>query len=396
MNHKDKGSASFYGSSMTDINVITDTKSLEQFCDAIRQETYITVDTEFLRERTYFAQLCLIQVAGQEQAAVIDPLAPDIALEPLWEILRNPAILKVFHAGKQDLEIFYHLMDKTLPTPVFDTQIAAMALGYTEQIGYAALVDSVTGTMIDKTQQYTDWSKRPLKESQLTYALSDVTELRRVYDHMLAELERTDRTEWIADLMTDLTHPAFYEPAPEDAWQKVKLRSHKAVPWKALKLLSAWREREAMRQNRPRSFFLKDEVLAQIALTHPKSIDELAGIRGIGGLAKGRAAEPIVALCIEATQTAQPSDVPTRSDSQRTTSLEEDQLDLLRLALKLVARQLNVAPRLLADNTDLLEFVRKTADARLLGGWRFEAFGRQAQDLLAGKAAIGVKGIYAV
>ena len=384
---------------MTDLatpQVITDTATLEQFCETIAGDTYIAVDTEFLRERTYFAQLCLIQIAGKDNAAIIDPLAPGIQLEPLWEILRNSSILKVFHAGKQDLEIFYHLMDKTLPTPVFDTQIAAMALGYTEQIGYAALVDAVTGKQIDKTQQYTDWSKRPLKESQLTYALSDVTELRHVYDHMLAELEHHGRTEWTADIMDDLVQPANFEPAPDDVWQKIKLRSHKPGPWKTLKKLAAWREREAMRLNRPRSFFMKDEVLAQIALTGPRSIDELAQIRGIGGTAKSKGADQIVAICVEAAATATPADVPGRSESQRLTSLEEDQLDLLRLALKLSARQLNVAPRLLADSEDLLDFVRKTADARLLGGWRFEAFGRQGLDLLAGKAAIGVKGIYAV
>ncbi len=394
---KDKSySKRLQAESMDNINVITNTAALEQFCNAIAHDTYIAVDTEFLRERTYFAQLCLIQIAGEQDAAIIDPLASDIDLTPLWAILRNSAIRKVFHAGKQDLEIFYHLMDKSLPANVFDTQIAAMALGYTEQIGYAALVENVTGQQIDKTQQYTDWSKRPLKDSQLTYALSDVTELRHVYDHMLAELDRTGRLDWTADLMADLVDSAVYEPAPDEVWQKIKLRSHKAVPWKALKMLAAWREREAMRLNRPRSFFMKDEVLAQIALTCPRSIDELAQIRGIGGTAKSKSADPIIAICREAIATAVPSDVPAKTDSQRLTGPEEDQLDLLRLALKISARQLNVAPRLLADSDDLMDFVRKSGETRLLIGWRYDAFGRQAEDLLNGKAAIGVKGIYAV
>lgn len=378
------------------INVITDTTALEQFCATIAKDRYITVDTEFLRERSYFAHLCLIQVAGTDAAAIIDPLAQGISLEPLWEILRNPKILKVFHAGKQDLEIFYHLMNKTLPSSVFDTQIAAMALGYTEQIGYAALVESVNGTIIDKTQQYTDWSIRPLKPSQLSYALSDVTELRLVFEHVEAELKRLGRTEWTQDLMQDLVDPLEYEPAPEEAWQRIKLRSHKPVAWLALKALAAWREREAIRMNRPRSFVMKDEVLSQIALSCPKSVEDLAGIRGIGGLAKSKSAEPIVAICVDAYQNATPSDVPVRSESHRLNQNEEDQLDLLRLALKISARQLEVAPRLLADSDDLVQFVKNASGARLKDGWRYEAFGKQAEALLSGKAAIGVKGIYAV
>jgi ribonuclease D len=375
--------------------LITDTDALAHFCQNISKDAFLTIDTEFMRERTYYSQLCLIQVAGEDHAAVIDPLASGIDLAPLWVLLRDPKIVKVFHAGSQDLEIFYRLMGD-LPQNMVDTQIAAMALGYAEQIGFANLVDMVTGVKIDKTEQYTDWSKRPLRPSQLSYALSDVTELRPVYAHMQAELEQKGRLEWIADLIADLNDPENYKPSPDQVWQKIKLRSHKPAPWLALKKLASWREYEAMRANRPRSFIIKDEVLAQIAMVCPKTIDDLAAIRGIGGLAKNRAAEVIVNLCIEAAKNATADDVPSRDEKDRLTAAQEDQLDLLRLALKIMARQLRVVPRLLADSDDLTDFVQKKDGNRLSTGWRWDAFGQQAQALIDGKAAIAVSGIYEV
>ncbi|HEY1097104.1 MAG TPA: ribonuclease D [Alphaproteobacteria bacterium] len=381
---------------MNDSTLITDNKALAAFCDQIRHEPFLTIDTEFMRERTYYSQLCLIQIAGENAAAAIDPLAEGLDLAPVFEILRDPKVIKVFHAGKQDLEIFYRLMNGELPVNCFDTQIAAMALGYAEQIGFAALVDMVTGGKIDKTEQFTDWSRRPLRPSQLTYALSDVTELRPVYIHMQAELDRLNRMEWIQDQLDEFNDPDTYKSEPDEVWQKIKLRSHKPAPWLALKKIATWREHQAMHINRPRSFILKDDVLSQIALVCPKTVEELQGIRGIGGLAKSRSAEQIVALCNKALAEATPEDVPARDQNDRLNQSQEDQMDLLRLALKIMARQLKVVSRLLADTEDLTDFILKKSHSRLKTGWRWEAFGKQAQALLDGKAAIGVSGIYEV
>jgi ribonuclease D len=375
---------------------ITDTQALIAFCDAVKKDDFLAIDTEFMRERTYFSQLCLIQIAGEHHAAMIDPLADGIDLEPVFALMRDPSIVKVFHAGKQDLEIFYRLMGEELPQNLFDTQIAAMALGYTEQIGFAALVEAVTGGKIDKTEQFTDWSRRPLRPAQLTYALSDVTELRPIYIHMQQDLQRLNRHEWVKDMMDEFNDPQSYHLDPDNVWQKTKLRTQKPASWLALKKLASWREQQAIKQNRPRSFIMKDDVLAQIALVCPKTIEDLQQIRGIGAMGKNKYAEHIVMLCQEAAKQATPDDVPSRPEMNRLNQTQEDHMDLLRLALKIMARQSRVVPRLLADSDDLSDLILKKPDCRLKTGWRYEAFGRQAEALLAGKAAIGVTGLYEV
>jgi ribonuclease D len=381
---------------MTLLPLIADNQALVNFCAQIKKDRFLAMDTEFMREKTYFSQLCLIQIAGEHVAAAIDALAEGLDLEPIFALMRDPSVVKVFHAGKQDLEMFCRMMGDQPPVNLFDTQIAAMALGLTEQIGFAALVDIVTGGKIDKTEQFTDWSRRPLRPAQLSYAISDVTELRPIYSYMQTELDRLDRHDWVKDMMDSFNDPRGYDIDPNEVWQKIKLRTQKPACWLALKKLAAWREQQAMRQNRPRSFIMKDDVLAQIALVCPKTIEDLQQIRGIGGLGKSKYADHVLAMCKDAAAQATPDDVPPRPEINRLNQTQEDHMDLLRLALKIMARQLRVAPRLLADNDDLSDFILNKSDSRLKTGWRYKAFGRQAEALLSGKAAIGVTGLYEV
>ncbi|HYD69381.1 ribonuclease D, partial [Azospirillum sp.] len=270
------------------MTLITTTSELDAFCRGLAGADYITVDTEFLREKTYYPQLCLIQVAGPDGAVAIDPLAEGIDLTSLLDVLVDPNVLKVFHAARQDVEIFFHLTGK-IPHPLFDTQVAAMVCGFGESVGYETLVTKLAGARIDKSSRFTDWSARPLTERQLTYALSDVIHLRPAFEKLRKRLNRTGRAHWLEEEMAVLTNPATYTVEPDTSWQRLKVRTNKPRFMAILKELAAWREREAQRRDLPRSRVLRDEALLEIAAHAPTTVDDLARTRGMGrGFAEGK------------------------------------------------------------------------------------------------------------
>jgi ribonuclease D len=373
------------------LTAITDSAALKALCDRLSGDAYVTVDTEFMRERTYFPQLCLVQIAGANHAALIDALAEGLDWTPFWELMKNPKILKVFHSPRQDIEIFVK-MSGFVPTPLFDTQIAAMACGFPDQSSYARLAESLAGTIINKEEQFTDWTRRPLRAAQLEYALSDVTVLRPVYEALRNRLAQNGRIAWLAGETDKLNAIDTYRVNPDDAWQKLRLRTNKPASWAALRKLAAWREMEAMRVNRPRQMVLKDDVLSQLALSLPDTLEKLEGTRGFPkGLANGARGDALVALIREAKGAGKDA-VPPRDDTPALSPAQEDQLELLKLALKIVARQAGTAPRLIGNNDDLEAFVAGR-DTPLRHGWRADIFGSLAEKLLTGKTALGVNGL---
>ena len=374
---------------MTQDNIIpiTDSKTLYDLCQKLAHEAYITVDTEFMRERTYYPQLCLVQVAGTTDSAVIDALSPNLDWTPFWDLMQNPGVLKIFHAPRQDIEIFVK-HSGMVPFPVFDTQIAAMALGFPDQVSYAKLAEALTGDVINKEEQYTDWTVRPLRASQLIYALQDVTILRKVYEAMQDKLTAKNRHLWLTEEMAVLNNIDHYRVRPDEAWERLKLRSNKPASWAALKSLAAWREMQAMRVNRPRQMVLKDEVLTQIAMALPTSLESLSKTRGIPN-SVGNNPE-IVQLMIEA-KSANADAIPKRNEGPGLTPSQEDHLELLKMALKIIARQQNVSTRLIASNDDLSAFVQGKEETRIANGWRFEIFGKNAEGLLKGDIGLKIK-----
>lgn len=374
---------------MTQANIIpiTDSKTFYDLCQKLAHEAYITVDTEFMRERTYYPQLCLVQVAGTTDSAVIDALSPDLDWTPFWDLMQNPAVLKIFHAPRQDIEIFVKHSGH-VPFPVFDTQIAAMALGFQDQVSYAKLAEALTGDIINKEEQFTDWTARPLRPAQLTYALQDVTVLRQVYEAMQEKLTSRNRHLWLTEEMAVLNNIDYYRVHPEEAWERLKLRSNKPASWAALKSLAAWREMQAMRVNRPRQMVLKDEVLTQLAMAVPTTQDALVKTRGIPN---NVANNPEVLALLVAAKSANADVIPKRVDGPNLTSSQEDQLELLKMALKIIARQQNVSTRLIAGNDDLNAFVQGKENTRIANGWRHEIFGKIASGLLHGEIGLKIK-----
>ena len=376
------------------MNVITTSTDLAVLCARLASESYITVDTEFMREKTYYPQLCLVQVAGASEAAMIDALAPDLDWSPFWELMRNTSVLKVFHAPRQDIEIFVHL-GNVIPQPIFDTQIAAMALGYAEQVSYAKLCETMVDTIIDKQEQFTDWTVRPLREAQLEYALQDVTVLRHVYDAMQIKLIEMGRLTWLDEEMARLNDIGYYRVDPDTAWERLRLRSNKPQSWAALRALAAWREREAMRLDRPRQMILKDDVLSQLAMTVPTTMEHLSRTRGLPNFMLKDSVAPVILEMMTKAKSANASVVPQRDDTAALTPHQEDQLDLLRLALKLVARQQSIAPRLLATQEDLTALIQGKP-SHIDTGWRFDLFGNPARALLDGSMGITANGLVMV
>lgn len=372
---------------------ITNSTDLAAFCQRLVNEAFITVDTEFMRERTYYPQLCLVQIAGEKEAATVDALVEGLDWTPFWELLKNPSILKIFHSPRQDIEIFVN-MAGIVPQPLFDTQIAAMAVGFPEQVSYARLAEALTGTEINKEEQYTDWTVRPLRPSQLTYALQDVTVLRGVYTALLKKLESMDRSNWVTEEMSVLNDINHYRVDPDQTWERLRLRSNKPASWAALRSLAAWREREAMRVNRPRQMVLKDDVLSQLALSLPATAESLGKTRGLPNhLAQNKHAENILAIMTQAKQAGKEA-LPARSETGSLSSAQEDQLELLKLGLKITARLKGIAPKMIANSDDLEQFVLKSDLAcRLRQGWRWDIYGEMAEKLLTAEAAITAKGI---
>jgi ribonuclease D len=374
--------------------LISDSQGLADLCARLARSPYVAIDTEFMRENSYWPELCLIQIADANEAAAIDPMVPGLDMKPLLDLMvENEDVLKVFHAGGQDLEIVYNLTGKT-PYPLFDTQIAAMALGMGEQVGYSNLVESWTGVKLDKGARFTDWARRPLDKRQIDYAIGDVTYLVQIFPKLLEKLKRTGRGAWLDQEMERIANPASYINEPDQAWQRVKIPSRKPEVLGRLKAIAAWREREAQGKDLPRGRIMKDETLADVAGNPPHEQRDLAKVRG---LSQSWAGNDIGARLMAAIAAAVPmpdDEMPARDD--RKPGLGKDGAlvaDLLKLLLKIRAKETDVAPRLIAraDELELLAAGRRDG-LSILEGWRFEQFGRDALDLVEGRLGFAVKG----
>lgn len=372
------------------MELITTTESLRQLCESLSAEVFVTVDTEFMRESTYWPDLCLIQVAGAKINGLIDPLAPGLDLQPFFDLMNNPQVLKVFHAARQDIEIMVHRAG-IVPHPVFDTQIAAMVCGFGDQVGYEAIVRRLAKAQIDKSSRFTDWSRRPLTEKQLVYALADVTHLRVVYEHLKTELDKTGREHWLNEEMDILTNPATYRTEPEDAWKRIKVRLKSRKQMGVLVSISAWREIEARDKNVPRSRVMKDDAIAEIAVQVPQTREALNGLRALPkGIATSRTGEAIL-KAVKDGLARDPSTLPA-PDSDREDPSEQTQAasEILKLALKVVCEREGIAPKLVASSSDIEAIAEDdNADVHLMHGWRRELFGNIALAIKHGEAVIG-------
>ncbi|MEO1470702.1 MAG: ribonuclease D [Pseudomonadota bacterium] len=384
------------------MQMITTTADLEQVCSRFAGHPYVAVDTEFMRERTYYSQLCLVQMAvgGPDgamsgEAVLVDPLAEGIDLAPLWALMAAGETVKVFHAARQDIEIFHH-QGKVIPAPMFDTQVAAMVLGYGEQVGYETLVRRVAKAELDKSSRFTDWARRPLSEKQLTYAIGDVTHLRVVYEALAARLASSGREEWVAEEMAILADPATYETEPGEAWRRVKARTGNSETLAVVRELARWREEAAQSRDVPRSRLLKDDALVEIAAAKPRDAEGLGKMRLLQR--EGRKPETSEAileavargLATPAGERPRLDPPPRRREGSAAVS------DLMRVFLKARADSLGVAPKLLASSADLDALAgEEDPDVPALHGWRFDAFGRDALRLKDGGVALcaGRKGI---
>ena len=372
--------------------LITDSAQLAEFCARLSKSDFVAVDTEFMRENTYYPELCLVQMADENEAAAIDPKAPGLDMQPMLDLIcNNEDVLKVFHAGGQDIEIFYNLTGKT-PHPLFDTQIAAMALGQGEQIGYSNLVELWLGIQLDKGARFTDWSRRPLDKRQIDYAIGDVTHLSTIFPKMLDKLVKTNRGLWLDDEMERLANAANYHNDPDSAWKRVKVQSRKAEVLGRLKAMGAWREREAQRKNIPRGRIMKDETLADIASHPPRSQAELPKVRGLSPAWKdNEIGARLMAILAEAEPL--PRDLMPERNGNGMGGGKEGALvaDLLKLLLKIRSREINVAARLITRSDELERLAAGEREGlELLTGWRFEQFGRDALDLVEGRLAFAV------
>jgi ribonuclease D len=369
--------------------LITASADLAALVERLATHDFVAVDTEFMRESTYWPELCLLQIASVDEAAAIDPMADGLDLKPLWDLLvDNEDVLKVFHAGGQDLEIVHNMTGK-VPYPLFDTQIAAMALGFGEQVGYSNLIESMLGHALDKGARFTDWSRRPLDKRQIDYAIGDVTHLATIFPRMVSKLRKTGRGLWLDEEMERLADPSSFAFDPEDAWKRLKLPSRNPQVLGRLRALAAWREKEARGKNLPRGRIVKDDTLADIAGHPPKTQDDLAKVRG---LSAGWRNNDIGARLMAALEEALPlgaEELPERGPSRP--GLTKDGAlvaDLLKLLLKIKAKETGVAAKLIARSDELEALaagVRK--DLAILSGWRFDEFGRDALDLVEGRLA---------
>ena len=370
--------------------LITTTDALAAACERLAQHPFVTVDTEFLRETTYYPKLCLIQMASAEDVVLVDPLAPGLSLEPFFALMGNTAVVKVFHAARQDVEIIW-TKGGLIPTPLFDSQVAAMVCGFGEQVSYESLAAALANAKIDKSSRFTDWSRRPLSEAQLSYAAADVTHLRTVYTSLAAKLEKTGRSSWLVDEMSTLTDPATYEMLPENAWERLKTRVRKPRELAALIELAAWREREAQARDVPRGRILKDDALGEIATALPATVDDLGRLRTIPkGFERSRTGADIIAAVERASQ----RDVDTLPPLERRSngSAIGALVQLLKVLLQSVAEKNRVAARLIANSEDIEKIATDDgASSPVMEGWRKELFGDLALSLKRGEMTIGIE-----
>ncbi len=372
--------------------LITTTDELAALCERLRRETFVTVDTEFMRERTYWPELCVVQLAGTEEVAIVDAEAPGIDLAPLGALFADTAVTKVFHAARQDIEIFV-LRFGAVPQPLFDTQIAAMVAGFGDQVGYDSLVSALTGAHIDKAHRFSDWSARPLSPAQITYAAADVTHLRGVYEKLRARLEKDGRLDWVAEEMAVLADPATYRPDPEQMWERLRPRTNNRRMLGVLRAIAAWREREAQRSNIPRQRMLKDEALLEIAAIAPETPEALARARGVTeGFARGKSGTGLLAAIAEAKALPdeQLPEAQHRNDAPRPSPAL---VSLLKVLLATKCEQHHVAAKLVASSDDIDRLALEEApDLPVLQGWRAEVFGADALALKQGRISLGVDG----
>ena len=372
--------------------LVTTTEALDALCARLRTEAVVTVDTEFMRERTYWPELCVVQLAGAAEVAVVDALAPGIDLASLGALLADQAVMKVFHAARQDIEIFV-LRFGDVPRPMFDTQVAAMVAGFGDQVGYDSLVAATTGGHIDKAHRFSDWAARPLSPAQITYAAADVTHLRGVYEKLLARLEKDGRVEWVAEEMAVLADPATYQPNPDAMWERLRPRTSNRRMLAVLRAVAAWREREAQKSNIPRGRMLKDEALLEIAASAPDNVDTLSRMRGVTrGFAEGRMGAALMAAIAEARALPdeQLPDAPNHRDGPKPSPAL---VSLLKVLLAAKCEQHHVAPKLVANSEDIDRLAAEDEPAvPALSGWRRDVFGEDALALKAGGVALGVDG----
>ena len=377
------------------MRTITTTDALADFCAQAAQHDYVTVDTEFLRERTYFSKLCLVQIAmpgdDDSTACLVDPLAKDISLEPLYGLFRDTSVVKVFHAARQDLEIFY-VDEQVFPEPLFDTQVAAMVCGFGEQVGYETLVRRIARQSLDKTSRFTDWSRRPLSDAQKTYALADVTHLRDVYEYLAKKLQTSGRDKWVAEELRVLTNPATYRVDPEEAWKRIKTRNSSGKFLSVVRELARFREEYAQSRDVPRSRVYKDDALVELASTKPATLQDLGRSRLLMREGrKGEIADGILAA-VKAGLECPPEKAPEVDTSNDKLQVNPALADLLRVLLKAKTEDYGVASKLIASASDLDLMAAGKRDVAALQGWRLDVFGRDAMRLCDGEIALAVKG----
>ncbi len=374
---------------------ITTTEALAEFCQNARKHPFVTVDTEFLRERTYYSKLCLVQLAvprnAPEDAVLVDPLADGLSLKPLYELFRDTSVVKVFHAARQDLEIFF-VEGGVIPQPLFDTQVAAMVCGFGEQAGYETLVRKIAKQPLDKTSRFTDWSRRPLSEAQMAYALADVTHLRVIYAHLKKQIEKSGRQKWVEEELEILTNPDTYVVHPENAWERVKTRTNSGRFLAIVRELARFREDYARSRNIPRTRVYKDDALLELASTKPATLQDLGRSRLLLREArKGEIAEGILAA-VKAGIDCASKDYPKVDNSNQKLQVNPALADLLRVLLKAKSENEGVAQKLIATASDLDAIAAGQRNARALTGWRREVFGQDALRLCDGKIGLVARG----
>ncbi len=374
------------------MSLIVSTQHLEDFCKRQKKAEFITVDTEFIRERTFWPKLCLVQVAGDDEAVAIDALAKGMDLSPLLDLLNDAHVMKVFHAARQDIEIFYNLTGR-VPLPMFDTQVAAMVCGFGESASYETLVASLANAKVDKSSRFTDWAHRPLSEKQLTYALGDVIHLRDVYRKLEAQLESNQRASWVQEEMAILSNPETYKNEPGEIWRRLKLRSDKPRLCAFARELGAWRELEAQRLNVPRNRVLRDETLMEIIHHPPKSSADIARIRGLSsGFSESRQGAEILQAVARA-ESLPIDECPKGLARRHIPGGLGPVVDLLKVLLKQVSEEHGIASKLIATTDDLEDLaINGNVDMPVLRGWRRELFGELALGLMRGELVLGLKG----
>ncbi|SEB34165.1 ribonuclease D [Nitratireductor aquibiodomus] len=371
------------------MDLITTQKDLEAAIAAFQKSDFVTVDTEFIRESTFWPELCLIQMAAPGVTALIDPLADGIDLKPFFALMADENIVKVFHAARQDVEIVYNL-GRLIPHPLFDTQVAASVCGFGDSVSYDQLVSRITGARIDKSSRFTDWRRRPLSDKQLSYALADVTHLIDVYQHLKTELEREGRAHWLNEEMAVLTARETYDPHPDDAWKRLKLRVKKPLDFAILQHVAAWREREARERNVPRGRVIKDDAIYEVAQQHPRDSEALGRLRTIPkGWERSGAATGLLGAVAKAMALPK-EDLPRLPRPPHAPEGAAAAAELLKVLLKLVADRQGVAPKMLASSDDIDRIAADGADADVpaMSGWRREVFGKEAVKLIEGELAL--------